>query len=171
MAVRGFEFSDYVSDPRDDFREWRQSDRPAYDAVHGVLEIILVVGLGLRFFSHLIGYGIYHESRHDEPPELSDEMFEFNNIVKPLLEPEHWHQEALMRGATFAFGLLFLGAAVSTPAVGPTVESSSISPTLTYWGRLFIATHLLLDPLLGIAWRIATTDLRAWVSSRAGHSI
>lgn len=125
--------------------------------------MVLVVGLGLRFFCQMTGYAMYHEASHDEPPELSDDMFGFNNIVKPILDPEHWHQEALMRGITFLIGVLFFGLAISTPGVGSAVAQPSFSPTMTFWGRLYLAAHLLLDPVLGVAWRVANTDLKARV--------
>lgn len=162
-TVRKVELSNYVSDPRDDYRQWRDSDRPIYNAVHAVLEIVLVVGLGLRYLCHMMGYAIYHESKHDEAPDFSDDMFGFNNLVKPVLEPEHWHQEALMRGLTFGVGLFFFFVAVGTSAAEYHMAYESISPTMTYYGRLFLAGHLLLDPLLGVSWRVANADLREWV--------
>lgn len=162
-ALRRVEITKYVSDPREDYRQWRESDRPVYALVHGILEVVLVAGLGLRFFTHMMGYAMYHNSKHGEAPDLSDDMFGFTNLVKPLLEPEHWHQEALMRGLTFLMGVLFLLWAAATPAYRTYMANEAISPLMVYWGRMFIATHLCLDPVLGVAWRLANADLRAWV--------
>lgn len=162
-TVRRIDFSKYVSDPRDDYREWRNSDRQAYNAIHAVLEVVLVVGLGLRYLCHMAGYAIYNDHKHGDPPDFSDDMFEFNNIVQPILVPEHWHQEALMRGLTFIVGLPFALWAVGTPADPTVMANESIAPWMVYYGRLFIGGHLMLDPLLGIAWRVSNADLKEWM--------
>lgn len=163
-ALRDVDFSEHISDPREDWREWRQSDRPAYNAVHAMLEIVLVVGLGIRYLCHLVGFAVYHHAKHGERPEFEDDMIQYTNIVEPVLEPEHWHQEALMRGLTFAFGLFVFSLAVATPAAEQFMQYEAITPAMTYWGRMFLATHLLLDPVLGVAWRVATADLRPGVA-------
>lgn len=156
VVLERVELRHVVPSPRDDIHQWATSDRPVYSLVHGVLEVVLVVGLGIRFITHLMGYSLYHDWRHDEPPELADEMFDFTTIAKPLLETEHWHQEALMRVLTFGAGVLFLLWAASTSAYQGYMGNASVTPSMVYWGRLFIATHLCLDPVLGIAWRLAT---------------
>lgn len=159
-ALRNIDISDFVSNPGDDYRKWRNSDRPAYNFVHGLLETVLVVGLGLRYLCHMVGYAIYHQSQHGEPPDFSDDMFGFTNLVEPVLGPEHWHQEALMRGFTFFVGLFVFMLAVGTRDTTQYMMYDFITPEMVYWGRMFLATHLLLDPLLGVAHRLATADLR-----------
>lgn len=161
-ALQGVAINDYVSDPREDYRRWRNSDRPAYDLVHGILETVLIAGQGLRYFCHMLSYSIYYHSKHGKPPEFSDDMFGFNNLVKPVLEPIDWKQEALMRGSTFLLGLFFFSLAVGTRDTTEYMMYEAISPVMVYWGRMLLATHLMLDPLLGIAWRIANADLKEW---------
>lgn len=162
-TIRRVGLSKHVSNPLEDYRRWRQSERPLYDAAHGVLEVVLVAGLGLRYLCHMMGYAMYHHSKYGDSPDFSDDMFGFNNLVKPVLEPEHWRQEALMRGLTFLMGVPFVLWAAGTPAHPHMMANEAIAPWMVYYGRLLIGGHLLLDPILGVAWRVANADLRKWV--------
>lgn len=169
-AVKRVELSKYVGDPRNDYRQWRKSEQPAYHLIHGILETILVLGLAVRFYCHVTVYVIYYENKHKERCVINKEMLDFNNIVKPVLKPEDWHQAALMRGHTAIWGLFVLLMASNTYTAETLAATDDaglrfafITPRAIYWGKLFLATHLCLDPVLAAADRIANADLRSWI--------
>lgn len=167
-AIFAVDYSSYLSDPRDDYRHWRESERPVYHLIHGLLETVLVVGLSIRFFCHVTSFVIYYEGKHKRRCEIGRDDLHFNNIVKPVLDPEDGMQEFQMRAHPALWGLVMLLIAANTYTTETIATADAhyrfgfISPEMIYYSRLFVATHLCLDPVLGIADRIAHADLRAW---------
>lgn len=157
MSFTDPETYDVVGNTAEDWRRWRASTTPVYDAAHVVLEAVLIIGWAIRFLCHVAGHGIYRDSVHGDSGGYDDEMFGFDHLVGPVLEPEHWHQEALMRGFSCVFGLVFISMAASM-STGPFVSTPTHMVVLTYAARMLIGGYLVLDPVFGVAWRIATGD-------------
>lgn len=141
-----------VSNTREEWQGWRQSSTPVYDAVHSVLEVVLVLGWAFRYITHFAAHAAYLKERGVDP-EYEDGDFRFNALVWPVLDPIHWRQEALMRGGT-----AFIGLAILSLGINPRVTMTTDLVMLHL--RMVVAFtqggYLLLDPVLGVAQRLAT---------------
>lgn len=152
MAFLEEDTFDVVANTREEYREWRRSSTPVFDAVHAVLEVALVLGWMFRYLCHFWGHATYLQGRDGEPPEYHDEDFRFTALVAPILQPENWRQEALMRGMAAAIGLVLLTFGIN-PMVTLTTDMAMVR--LRYWVALSQGGYLVLDPVLGAAWHIA----------------
>lgn len=142
-----------LDNTREEWKSWRQSSTPIYDAAHTALEVALVLGWAFRYLTHLGAHAAYLEDREGKSPDYSDSDFRFNALVWPLLEPVHWHQEAIMRGST-----AFVGVAILSLGINPVVTMTTDMAMLHL--RMVVAFtqggYLVLDPVLGVAQRLAS---------------
>lgn len=141
-----------VSNTREEWHAWRASSTPVFDAAHSVLEVLLVLGWAFRYITHLGAHAAYLDGR-GRNPDYQDSDFRFNALVWPVLEPINWRQETLMRGATACIGLAILSLGIN-PRVTMTTDMTMLQL------RMVVAFtqggYLLLDPVLGVAQRLAT---------------
>jgi len=142
-----------IKNTREEWAGWRASSTPVLDAIHTVLEVLLIFGWLWRFFTHLMMHAAYLEDELGNTPEYTDADFRFTALVWPILEPVNWRQEALMRGTAALMGVMILSLGIN-PRV--TLYSDMAMIQLKFWVALTNGGYLLFDPLLGVAQWIAT---------------